>query len=148
METRPPPSSDTVRIPLVKDNVVLSTFGQMELPILVDTGATLTMVSTRLLDALGPDLVPPITETSVHSATTADGQDIDILGKVRLKFMLGEAQFDHVFFILPNLTYWAVLGTDFFTSHRCHFNYNSKTFEVNTTAYVTYSRYVAIYQHS
>ena len=64
---------------MVKDNVVLCTFGQMELPILVDTGATLTMVSTRLLDALGPDLVPPITETSVQSATMADGQDIDIL---------------------------------------------------------------------
>ena len=55
----------------------------------------------------------------------------DILGKVRLKFMLGKAQFDHMFFILPNLTYRAVSGTDLFTSHRCHLNYNNYTFEVN-----------------
>ena len=89
----------------------------MEVPVLVDTGASLTMVSTRLLHDLDSRLLSQLKETDMHCAIMADGQTINILGNLRLRFKLGDTKFDHVFYVLPDLTYRAVLGTDFFTSH-------------------------------
>ena len=49
-----------------------------------------------------------------------------------MNFRLQDRKFDHVFYVLPNIKYWAVLGTDFLTLHRCYLDYDSHTLTVNS----------------
>ena len=112
--------------------MVLADFDKFEIPVLVDTGASLTMVSTQLLYALNPNLLSQLSETEMQRAIMADGQGVNILGKLRMNFKLQNRKFDHVFYVLPNITYWAVLGTDFLACHQCYLDYSTCTLTVNS----------------
>ena len=125
-------NSSQVCIPLTRQNMVMAQFDKFEIPILIDTGATLTMVSSKLLYAMNPKIMSLIIPTRLEAATTASGEDIKITGQIRLHFRLHDMSFDHTFYVLNDVTYWAVLGTDFLTSHQCKIDYDSHSLTVNS----------------
>ena len=84
---------------------------------LVDTGATISCISKKLVDKLKlqmymPDRVPLVSGFS--------GGFRPVIGQVELKFKVSKMDFTHKFWVFSDLAYSIILGIDFLTTHKGH----------------------------
>ena len=49
-----------------------------------------------------------------------------------MEFRLQDVAFDHPFYVLNEVSYWTLLGTDFLSPNRCKIDYDSHSFMVNS----------------
>ena len=96
----------------------LGCFNVNKKPFLVDTGDSISIVSTQLLHALNPLLMYSVQTTDMNRAIMSDGQGLDIVGQIKLSFTLQDHPFVRKFYVLDDITFWTALGTDFFTLHQ------------------------------
>ena len=120
-----------VKLPFIRNNMVSAVFSTMTVPVLIDTGASISIVSVNLLNQMDPKLLSQITNSGIGRAIMADGNAQEIIGQIKLIFKLADETFAMEFQILPHIAYWAVLGVDFFQKHQCNLNFSDNIFYVN-----------------
>ena len=130
----------TLEIPFVKNNMVIMTIKGKQLPVLVDSGATMSIASTDLLNLIDCDYVTKISASGLGKAIMANGNSIKIMGEIVLDFSLQGHSFKLEFQILPKITYWAVLGIDFFQKYKCNLNFQKGTLCVKMPGNLTNSK--------
>ena len=102
-------------------NYVTVNFGKVWKPVLVDSGASVSMVSMDLINLL--NLSERVDKRIVNTAKLVDGSCINIQGRISLNFSISGQQFTMEFKILNSMGYWAILGRDFLKTYTCQIDY-------------------------
>ena len=119
-----------LKIPIVNGNFVNLTFGPIVRPVLIDTGATISMISTNLLQDMDPDYKRKLQKGELHSAKLIDNSKINIDGEIEITLTLYGKPFGFVFQVLSNMSYWAVIGIDFMDYYDCLIDYDKGYFVI------------------
>ena len=102
-----------------------TTIGNQEIFMLLDTGATVSILSLRTYQALPqdslPDLSPP--DTGIF---TANGQPVDVKGRLCVSLAIGAQTLQHMFYV-ADIESEVILGLDFLDSHECTLNVAGQT---------------------
>ena len=106
-------------IPIFGGNYILLNFGKVMKNVLIDTGASISMVSLALLRAINPNLIPKVVKTNVNTATLVNGSPIDLIGQIQLNFFLNKTKVSFQFYVISKMNFWAILGLDFFQKYSC-----------------------------
>ena len=114
-------------IPMIYGNYVLINFGKVTKPVLIDTGASMSMVSLSLLNSIHSGLQSKILKSKTEVAKTVDGSKIYILGNIDLKLYLVDKKIQFNFQVIKAMEYWAILGIDFLRKYSCSIDYASDT---------------------
>ena len=102
-----------------------STIGNQEFFMLLDTGATVSILSFRTYQSLSPDLLPDLgpPDTGIY---TANGQPVDVKGKINVPLAIGPQTLEHMFYV-ADIESEVILGLDFLDSHECTLNVAGQT---------------------
>ena len=107
------------KFPLTVENILL--------PVLFDTGASVSCVSVEFYEKLP---YPPEKYESDTVLTTADGKEIKTHGMCKMKFKCGDTFYNWPFTICENLGSHVILGLDFIKSQEVSFFPNKEGFNV------------------
>ena len=103
-----------VEFPIHSGNYIILSFGHVVKPVLIDTGATISMVSVQLLKLIDPMLLRKIKKGVMHTARLVTGDLIEIKGEITLNLSFHKQNIVKTFQVIDKMTYWAILGIDFF----------------------------------
>ncbi len=92
----------------------------------LDSGACLSIISTRLARALDRPLVPQREEDAVQ-VRSANGSITTCRGTMRCKFKIGGGEFSWTFQVLDTLPVDMLIGTDFLTRHGAIIDFGSSS---------------------
>ena len=98
--------------------------------ILLDTGATVSVLNEGTWRKSG--LVPKI-EPVTGTLTTANGNELTILGEAKVRLRLGNIDCFWPVIIARGLCHDCILGSDFFQHFQCQILYDTGTFVVGNT---------------
>ena len=88
-----------------------------EAQMLVDTGATVSIISQQQYGGWDPITKPKLVETDIE-LLTADSKTMKLLGTVRARVSFGFQEVMHEFFV-ANIDTDFLIGLDFLDTHRC-----------------------------
>ena len=98
--------------------------------ILLDTGATVSVLNEGTWKKSG--LVTKI-EPVIETLTTANGNELTVLGQTKVRFRLGNIDCFWPVMIARGLSHDCILGSDFFQHFQCQIHYDTGTFVVGNT---------------
>lgn len=101
--------------------------GGDEIMWLVDTGATKSTISTKMYHQ---HLQHVPVEKANTRLTAINGSNIPVLGKCTLTIVLQGKEYKHTF-LVAGVEDEGVLGKDFLSKHRCYWNWEQKTLEID-----------------
>lgn len=96
---------------------------------LVDTGATITLVSHRLFYNLDLDKRPELNVVH-HAITSANGTDMTVAGKGKFEFKIGTDNYTAEA-VIADLTIDGIIGLDFMKKNNCLINIGEGTMYCN-----------------
>ena len=85
--------------------------------ILIDTGANITILSTKLLNSWDPSSRPEIEPVKMN-LLTATGESSPFYGKTKLQLEIGKRSYENEF-LLTDIKDNGILGMDFLTKYKC-----------------------------
>ena len=115
-------------MPIINGHYSFLNFGSFTRLVLIDTGASISMVSLAFLKVINPALTSQISESDITTVRLVDGTNIRVIGQLSLPFYLNGHKARFTFQILSDMTYPAILGLDFFQHFDCTFDYSTHTF--------------------
>jgi hypothetical protein len=120
-------------IPLVLASIANSihaTIGESTIPILIDTGASTSLVSRQVyLDH--PLLHSQPIRPGLHQlAKSANGSDIQLLGRITLPLIIGECKISHDVYVADPLTSGIILGIDCLQAYKMLLNFDDNTLTI------------------
>ncbi|VDI26679.1 Hypothetical predicted protein [Mytilus galloprovincialis] len=80
-------------------------------PMLIDTGANITILSKQIFDDWNPSCKPEIEPVKMNMLTATGG-------KVKLNIQIGKCSYEHEF-LLAEIKDNGILGMDFLTKNKC-----------------------------
>ncbi|CAG2195151.1 unnamed protein product [Mytilus edulis] len=86
-------------------------------PMLIDTGANITILSKQIFDDWNPSCKPEIEPVKMNMLT-ATGEKSPFHGKVKLNIQIGRCSYEHEF-LLAEIRDNGILGMDFLTKNKC-----------------------------
>ena len=92
------------------------------LEFIIDTGAGVSLIDSKFINDKRR-----ITKISYIQVKSATGNNLWILGKINLDFLINRTKFRHQFLVVKNLSADAILGNDFNHLHRADINFVSQT---------------------
>ena len=119
----PVKKKSSLHIPLIYGNYILLSFGKIMKPVLIDTGASISMVNLKLLNHLNKNLHSKIQESKLNHAKLVDGSDIKIMGVLDLNLFIMDRKIKFKFQVIQSMEYWAILGKDFLQKYQASVNY-------------------------
>ena len=90
---------------------VIGSINDQPSPMLVDTGASITAVSSSFFSTFSP--LPPLQPSTLSSTRTVSGEELPVQGTVTLNFLFGDVTYPYEVLVIDSLTYPIVLGPDF-----------------------------------
>ena len=96
-------------------------------PILLDTGATTSVISEDTWKKSGQYHPEKLENVSV-TLETANGEQLDVRGKVRINLCLGRQCIPLSVLVIRDISQQAILGCDFFKDNGCQICYDMGTF--------------------
>ena len=90
---------------------VIGSINDQPSPMLVDTGASITAVSSSFFSTFSP--LPPLEPSTLTSIRTVSGEELPVQGTVTLNFLFGDVTYPYEVLVIDSLTYPIVLGRDF-----------------------------------
>ena len=98
----------------------------VEIEWLLDTGCSLSIISTEVYERISESLRPDLEENLIPMKT-ADGSRLPDMGKVHLKVRVDKREFEHQF-VVASLTNEGILGTDFLRMHGGNIDFSRNKF--------------------
>ncbi len=92
---------------------------------LVDTGSTLSLISSRVYDTITQTLTLPMEASAITSVMVANGTHIQVRGKTIIPIQVGQKTYTVALQVLQGLDYELILGRDFFKKFGCVINYDT-----------------------
>ena len=86
--------------------------------LLVDTGACLSVIDEKFLQTIYGPFSPKMTDGSLLSIQTVNGEHVPVLGKIAVPIELNGREYACDFHVMQNLAYDAILGRDFLQQNR------------------------------
>ena len=114
--------------PLLNGHYILLNFGKITRPVLVDTGASISLVNWELLKSINGALISKISPSKIPSVKLLDGNFSPVIGQINLSFYLDHNKLTFEFQVLPEMNFSAILGLDFFHKFHCTIDYSSQDF--------------------
>jgi hypothetical protein len=90
----------------------------IELDVLLDTGANVSCISTAAWDKLNETGRYCLTSSPHAHGTAANDTRLTFVGRVKLPLVLQDTLVEHNFYVCTGLSNDCILGSDFFTGHR------------------------------
>ena len=97
--------------------------------LLCDTGASVTTISEKLFDKL-PDCKKISGKTFQQAIRTVSGENMPIKGLALVPFQIGEYNYTFYAYIIENLAYEAILGSDFLGHYQAVVNFDNHSPEL------------------
>ena len=117
-------NSLTLHVPIIYGHYIFVNFGNVSKPVLIDTGATASMIGTEMLNHIGRQMINEVKTENVGQAKLVDGRQVGLLGTVFLNLFLEDRKFSLEFQVMPFMEYWAIIGMDFLQKHNCIIDYS------------------------
>lgn len=95
-------------------NSCIINIGKRKFRSLVDTGASVSLMHARVYNSMGH--LPRLTKERV-SLQTSNGDNLTVIGSVKIPFRIGGLNVEHTFFVVPNLNSNFILGRDWLTTN-------------------------------
>ena len=115
-------------MPILSVHYVFLHFGTVTLPVLINTGASISMVNMELLKLISPNLSSKIVPSKIPYIKMVDVTTTPITGKIDLPFYLDHKYVAFEFLDLPKRLLWTILGLHFIEKFSCILDYNSQDF--------------------
>ena len=115
------------------DNTLRVTIGNVRSVALVDTGASISCLSTALLCNINPNKIKYL-QTDIQKIYGVGDIVQDVSHKVQVKFHIDDHQFQHQFYIIQN-QYPIILGMDFITQHNGVLDFGNSTITLSDNTY-------------
>ena len=113
---------NVLSVTIVDGNIDLK-FNKIDIPALVDTGATVSCMRESLATTLSKQVTSEYVRIRSR-VYLADGSMCNISRAIKIKFKIQNHTFSHQFSILPKLTQPIVLGTDFLSKTKSTIKYS------------------------
>ena len=115
-------------VELIDGNYVLAKFQDIEELLLVDTGASVSVISLPLLEKIDQNFKRKIRYGKWKHVQLADQNSrMQLLGEIELRFRIGLKSVTQIFQIVRSMSYCAILGLDFLRNHNCILNCGEET---------------------
>ena len=101
----------------------------VEVEWLLDTGCSLSIISTEVYQRISESLRPRLEENPIPMKT-ADGSRLPDLGMVQMRVRVDRREFEHSF-VVASLTNEGILGTDFLRMHGGNIDFSRNKFYLN-----------------
>ena len=109
--------------------IVQIQLGHLELPALVDTGATRSIIGASAWNQLA-HIFSPYLRFSSLAVSTADGNNQLILGEISMPFSGFKKSGLHDFVVVPSITTPVILGVDFCRSYGLKFDFSTAATDI------------------
>ena len=100
----------------------------VEIEWLIDTGCSLSLISTEVYERMSIENRPALERNEV-SMKTADGSSLQDEGRINLRVRIDEEEYTHTF-IVAKLTNDGIIGTDFLRMYKGHINFADNLFSL------------------
>lgn len=97
----------------LSDLTVAGKIAGQTVQLLVDTGACVSAIDEQLFAEIYGQSPPNMSDGSLPSVQTVNGEELSVLGKISVPLQLHEREYYCKFHVMRNLTYDAILGRDF-----------------------------------
>jgi hypothetical protein len=94
-------------------NFVSMTIGQNKAPVLIDSGSTIDICDSAVLQKypfIKQNLEMPLTSEKISPVLLPNGHTLEVVGKVKFSVVLANKRVDLTFYIIPNFAYQFLLG--------------------------------------
>ncbi|KAJ8320703.1 hypothetical protein KUTeg_002290 [Tegillarca granosa] len=105
------------------------TIGGVKTNALIDTGANISVIHQDFLRRTSY-ATTQYEKSENSSVIAANGNHVQILGKIKLCVTFGNSNFYTYAHVLPNLHHSVILGIDFLSETKAHLNFDSNTLEI------------------
>ena len=111
------------------ENTLVVKIGNISTTALVDTGATISCVSTQILQKINPKFIKNFT-SDVDCIYGVGNKQHDMTAKVQLPIKINNQSFTNSFYALQN-QYNIILGMDFITGNNAKIDFENSTINFN-----------------
>ena len=105
------------------DNNLKVTMGNVNARALVDTGATVSCISTTLLDKIDPHFIEYL-KSEIPFVCGVGGKQHEVTHKVKIQFSVENKPFSQTFYALQN-PFELILGMDFISEHKAKMDFEN-----------------------
>ena len=98
--------------------------------LLCDTGASVTTISEKLFNKSSNCKKMPSSKTFQQAIRTVSGENMPIKGVALVPFRIGEYNYTFYAYIIENLAYDAILGSDFLAHYQGVINFDNQSLEL------------------
>ena len=105
------------------DNNLKVTMGNVNARALVDTGATVSCISTTLLDKIDPHFIEYL-KSEIPFVCGVGGKQHEVTHKVKIQFSIENKPFSQTFYALQN-PFELILGMDFISEHKAKMDFEN-----------------------
>ena len=123
--------ANSLEVPIFRKNIVRVKIENVITEILVDTGASISMLHKDIWQELDQFKGTNLDKSIVRKAIMVDGNPLKILGQKKMNIVIQGNPFGIVFQILDKMNYPAIMGVDFLDKHNCMVNYHTGKLIVN-----------------
>ena len=102
--------------------------GQQKWRALIDTGATVSIISAKMFYTLEESCVQPL-QPIKRKVLSATDQPLNVLGKTLISILIGDHSYDQEV-VVADVNFEGVLGLDFMKKHRCVVDIIKGTFKI------------------
>ena len=106
------------------------TFGNIDIPALLDSGSEATIISLQALDKLPKEAIVKKENKNSMKLRGATGHCLKQKGTCTLKGQIGPAKFQHEFNIVDGLSKDIILGSDFLIKTKSSIDFHKKTLKI------------------
>ena len=90
----------------------------MDASLLVDTGATVSVISKVVFETLSLTCKYPLVHVVQDELLAANGSPLEVIGRTRMGIAIGQSKLEQDF-IVANVNVDGILGIDFLSKHKC-----------------------------
>lgn len=103
--------------------------GGTEIKMLVDTGATVTLLSERAYNKVQQSNGTSAIDKVKQEIMTAEGRSLKVLGKIVANIQLGDREYLSQI-VISDITVDGIIGLDFMTEHKCSLDIPNKVLSI------------------
>ena len=106
-------------------------FGNITCKALVDTGADLSLLDSRVYEKIDKERKSNLVEERFIKLKSVTGQNIQILGKSLVHFKIQDKEFSFIFSVVENLRKDVIIGDDFLINCKGKWDFERATLKLN-----------------
>ena len=97
---------------------------------LIDSGASISCMSTAFYDSLPPQSRSLLQKSKVLSIQGVSGRCLQVIGQITVSVVANRLNLSHTFQVIKDLPKTVILGVDFLSDHKASINWTNNTLQI------------------